>query len=273
MEAEGQHAGRRGRVFRPEIQGLRAVGVALVVLYHVWLGRVSGGVDAFLRVPAFLMTGKFVARHRRGEPTHLLKHWLHVFRRLLPAAAVTIAGTVIAAVVALPPTRWSAALEEGFASLTYAENWVLLRDAVDYYAQDDALASPFQHFWSLSIQGQPFILFPLLFVAFGALARRRGLAYEKVLAVGFAAVFAASFAFSVWSAAVDQEQAYFSLPARVWEFALGSSWSIGCGSAGARRSSSGGAALRPSSRACLSWTSRACSPGPSPCGPPSPRPP
>ncbi|MDQ4491172.1 acyltransferase family protein [Sinomonas sp. ASV486] len=224
--AEGHRAGSRGRVFRPEIQGLRAVGVALVVLYHVWLGRVSGGVDVFLMVSAFLMTGQFVARHRRGEPTHLLRHWLHVFRRLLPAAAVTIAGTVIAAVVFLPATRWSAVLEEGFASLTYAENWVLQRDAVDYYAQDHALASPFQHFWSLSIQGQIFILFPLLFVAFGALAPRlrrgRPLAYEKVLASGFAAVFAVSFAFSVWYTAVDQEQAYFSLPARVWEFALGS---------------------------------------------------
>ncbi|MFC0488188.1 acyltransferase family protein [Sinomonas atrocyanea] len=220
--AEGHRQASGGRVFRPEIQGLRAVAVALVVLYHVWLGRVSGGVDVFLMVSAFLMTGQFVARHRRGERTHLLRHWLHVFRRLLPAAAVTIAGTVIAAVIFLPATRWGDVLREGAASLGYVENWLLQSDAVDYYAQDHSLASPFQHFWSLSIQGQIFILFPLVFVALGAFARRRGLAYEKVLTVGFAAVFAASFAFSVWFTAADQVQAYFSLPARIWEFALGS---------------------------------------------------
>ncbi|MDQ4501944.1 acyltransferase family protein [Sinomonas sp. ASV322] len=210
------------RAFRPEIQGLRAVAVLLVVLYHVWLGRVSGGVDVFLMISAFLMTGQFVARHRRGERTRLVAHWLHVFRRLLPAAAVTVAGTVVAAVLFLPATRWSDVLEQGWASLLYAENWLLQRDAVDYYAQNHALASPFQHFWSLSIQGQIFILFPLMFVALGAVSRRFRVRYERVLAVVLAFVFAASLAYSIADTAANQAQAYFSLPARVWEFALGS---------------------------------------------------
>ena len=225
----GRHPGRGAgpaavaeRKFRPEIQGLRAVAVLLVVLYHVWLGRVSGGVDVFLMISAFLMTGQFVSRHRRGERTRLVKHWLHVFRRLMPAAVVTIAGTVVATVIFLPATRWAAVLEQGLASLAYAENWLLQRDAVNYYAQDHALASPFQHFWSLSIQGQIFILFPLLFVGLGAAARRLGLRYERLLAFSFGAIFAASLAFSIIDTAVNQTQAYFSLPARVWEFALGS---------------------------------------------------
>ncbi|WP_415854334.1 acyltransferase family protein [Sinomonas sp. G460-2] len=210
------------RKFRPEIQGLRAVAVLLVVLYHVWLGRVSGGVDVFLMISAFLMTGQFVARHRRGERTKLVKHWLHVFRRLMPAAVVTIAGTIAATVLFLPATRWSAVLQQGFASLAYAENWLLQSDAVNYYAQNHELASPFQHFWSLSIQGQIFILFPLLFVALGAIARRFRLRYERLLGYAFGAVFAASFIYSVIDTLVNQVQAYFSLPARVWEFALGS---------------------------------------------------
>jgi peptidoglycan/LPS O-acetylase OafA/YrhL len=198
------------------------VAVLLVVLYHVWLGRVSGGVDVFLMISAFLMTGQFVARHRRGDRTNLLKHWLHVFRRLLPAAVVTIVGTVLAAVVFLPATRWAAVLEQGMASLVYAENWLLQRDAVDYYAQDHALASPFQHFWSLSIQGQIFVLFPILFVVIGALARRFRLRYERLLMLVFGAILAASLVYSIIDTALNQAQAYFSLWARVWEFALGS---------------------------------------------------
>ena len=214
--------GAAARKFRPEIQGLRAVAVLLVVLYHVWLGRVSGGVDVFLMISAFLMTGQFVGRHRRGERTRLVKHWLHVFRRLMPAAVVTIAGTIGATVLFLPATRWSAVLQQGLTSLVYAENWLLRSDAVNYYAQDHALASPFQHFWSLSIQGQIFILFPILFVALGAIARRFALRYERLLAIVIGAVFAASFVYSVIDTLVNQVQAYFSLPARVWEFALGS---------------------------------------------------
>jgi peptidoglycan/LPS O-acetylase OafA/YrhL len=198
------------------------VAVLLVVLYHVWLGRVSGGVDVFLMISAFLMTGQFVARHRRDNRTNLLKHWLHVFRRLLPAAVVTIVGTVLAAVVFLPATRWAAVLEQGMASLVYAENWLLQRDAVDYYAQDHALASPFQHFWSLSIQGQIFVLFPILFVVIGALARRFRLRYERLLMLVFGAILAASLVYSIIDTALNQAQAYFSLWARVWEFALGS---------------------------------------------------
>ncbi|NUP73728.1 MAG: acyltransferase, partial [Sinomonas sp.] len=221
-ERGARHTVGSQRMFRPEIQGLRAVAVLLVVLYHVWLGRVSGGVDVFLMISAFLMTGQFVARHGRGERTRLARHWIHVFRRLLPAAAVTIAGTVLATVVFLPATRWSAVLEQGLASLAYAENWILQRDAVDYYAQDHALASPLQHFWSLSIQGQIFILFPLMFVALSAISRRLGLRYERLLEVVLGAVFLASLVYSIIDTAVNQSQAYFSLPARVWEFALGS---------------------------------------------------
>ncbi|MGN6404889.1 acyltransferase family protein [Sinomonas sp.] len=218
----GGPQGGDGRKFRPEIQGLRAVAVLLVVLYHVWLGRVSGGVDVFLMISAFLMTGQFVARHRKGERTKLFKHWAHVFRRLLPAAVVTIAGTVLATVVFLPATRWATVLEQGVASLVYAENWLLQRDAVDYYAQDHSLASPFQHFWSLSIQGQIFVLFPILFVLLGALARRFRLRYERLLALAFGVIFAASLVYSIVDTALNQTQAYFSLWARIWEFALGS---------------------------------------------------
>jgi peptidoglycan/LPS O-acetylase OafA/YrhL len=210
---------RRG--FRPEIQGLRAVALGLVVAYHVWLGRVSGGVDVFLLVSAFLMTGQFLDRHRRGVRVGLVKRWIHTFRRLLPPAVVTIIGTVVAVIAFLPPTRLGPVLEQAWASLGYVENFVLQRDAVDYYAGDHALASPFQHFWSLSIQGQVFIVFPVIFVAVSALCRARSLDYWGVLLKVFGAVFVLSLAYSVYFTAVSQSEAYFDTFARLWEFALG----------------------------------------------------
>jgi peptidoglycan/LPS O-acetylase OafA/YrhL len=191
------------------------------VAYHVWLGRVSGGVDVFLLISAFLMTGQFADRYRRGVHVHLGRHWIHTFRRLLPAAVVTIAGTVVAALVFLPGTRWAGVLEQAWASLAYVENFVLQREAVDYYAGNHATASPFQHFWSLSIQGQVFILFPLVFVVVAALCRRLRLHYERPLFWIFAAVFLVSLVYSVYFTAVAQSEAYFDTLARLWEFALG----------------------------------------------------
>ena len=78
------------RGFRPEIQGLRAFAVLLVVVYHVWVGKVSGGVDVFLFISAFLLSLSFMWKINEGRPLNLLNYWTHVFTRLLPAASVVI---------------------------------------------------------------------------------------------------------------------------------------------------------------------------------------
>ncbi|MFP5366218.1 MAG: acyltransferase family protein [Actinomycetes bacterium] len=224
-------AGAKGRkpTFRPEVQGLRALAVLMVVAYHVWLGRVSGGVDIFLLVSAFLLTLSFVRKAEAGHPFGLLAHWLHLFKRLLPAAVVVILGVLAGTWLILPQSRWPQVLDQAWASLLYSQNWLLADTAVDYYAQDHAGASPLQHFWSLSIQGQVFILWPLIFAgAAGLLALLRripgcaGLTYRGLLGVLFGAVFAFSLAYSVEQTATNQAYAYFDTRARLWEFALGS---------------------------------------------------
>jgi peptidoglycan/LPS O-acetylase OafA/YrhL len=224
-------ASTRGRkpTFRPEVQGLRALAVLMVVAYHVWLGRVSGGVDIFLLISAFLLTLSFVRKAEAGRPFGLLAHWLHLFKRLLPAAVVVILGVLAGTWLILPQSRWPQVLDQAWASLLYSQNWLLADTAVDYYAQDHAGASPLQHFWSLSIQGQVFILWPLIFAgAAGLLALLRrvpacaGLTYRALLAVVFGAVFAFSLAYSVEQTATNQAYAYFDTRARLWEFALGS---------------------------------------------------
>ncbi|MCX2746229.1 acyltransferase family protein [Arthrobacter sp. MI7-26] len=207
--------------FRPEIQGLRSVAVLMVVTYHIWFGRVSGGVDVFLLISAFLMTLQFTRRYSDGRQTALIRHWLHHFRRLLPAAVTVIVGTLAATYMFMPATRWLDTIQQGWASLFYVENFLLQSHAVNYYAADHSLASPLQHFWSLSIQGQVFIVWPIILVGAGWAARRYRLAYVPLLRYIFGLVFLVSLVYSVVFTATDQAAAYFSTGARLWEFALG----------------------------------------------------
>jgi peptidoglycan/LPS O-acetylase OafA/YrhL len=207
------------RVHRPELQGLRAVAVALVVVYHVWFGRVSGGVDVFFVVSGFLLTGQLARAAERG-PLELGRRWIRTLVRLLPCAVVVLVATVAAGMLLLPEGRWPQTLREVVAAALFLENWQLAADTVDYAARSN-MSSPVQHFWSLSIQGQFFLLWPLL-VALVALAARGDAARVRAhLTVAVLGVFAASLTFSVVLTATNQPLAYFHSLTRLWEFALG----------------------------------------------------
>ncbi|MBN6039477.1 acyltransferase [Amycolatopsis sp. 195334CR] len=205
-------AGARGaspRRYRPELQGLRAIAVVLVVVYHVWLGRISGGVDVFFLISGFLLTGQLVRARARG-PVRFRQFWGKVLKRLLPAALTVLLAVIAASVLLLPEARWFQTIREVFASALFLENWRLAIDSADYFTQHDQ-SSVVQHFWSLSIQGQFYLVWPLLI----ALVARRFLTTTLVV------VFAGSLAFSVVLTAIDQPLAYFHSLTRVWEFALG----------------------------------------------------
>ncbi|WP_114853504.1 acyltransferase family protein [Brachybacterium sp. YJGR34] len=222
--AGGVDSTRAGR-FRPELHGLRGVAIGLVVLYHVFADRVSGGVDVFLFLSAFLLVGTFTRRIDRGEAMRPAAYWARTFKRLLPPTAVVALATLAGVLLLLPAERWMTAITDAIGSLLHVENWVLIRRGVDYYAAAATGAdgpSAFQHFWSLSIQGQVFLLWPLLIAAAVLLARRAGLPARGVLAAVLAVVLLASFAWSVHSTATQQEIAYFDTRTRLWEFAAGS---------------------------------------------------
>ncbi|WP_336647860.1 acyltransferase family protein [Microbacterium sp. MMO-10] len=208
--------------YRRDIDGLRAVAILLVVIYHVWIGRVSGGVDIFLMISAFFLTGSFLRRMQADRPIEAGRFLISRFRRLMPAAAVVLAATLGVCWVMMPETMWPQLWKEGWASLGYVQNWVLAFDGVDYYAHDAALASPLQHFWSLSVQGQVFVLWALLFLLGALLVRWTRRSPATVMSVLFGVVFAGSLAFSVYETETVQTFAYFDTSARLWEFAAGS---------------------------------------------------
>lgn len=213
--------------FRADLAGLRGVAVLLVAVYHVWIGRVSGGVDVFLLMSAFFLTASWTKAEESGRPRGVLDSWLRRLRGLLPAAALVIVAVLCIVLPLLPATRWPELISQAWASLSYTQNLHLQQASVDYYNPDHSSSSPLQHFWSLSVQGQVFLLWPLL-LAGAALAARwaskrwPAWGFRRMALLLFAAVFVASLAYSMYFTAADQGRAYFSTPARLWEFALGS---------------------------------------------------
>ena len=208
--ASATRTGRTTR-FRPELHGLRAVAVALVVVYHVWFNRVSGGVDVFFVLTGFLLTAQLARAADRG-PVPLVARWRRTLLRLLPAAGVVLLGTVVAGVVVLPESRWVQSVQDVLAAAVLLENWQLVAASTDYTARNDA-ASVVQHFWSLSIQVQVVLVAPVLALAV-AYSRRQ-------MTVLLAAITAASLCFSMALTAADQPFAYFHTLTRLWEFTAG----------------------------------------------------
>jgi peptidoglycan/LPS O-acetylase OafA/YrhL len=206
------------RRFRWEIEGLRAVAALLVAVYHVWFGRVSGGVDVFFVIAGFMVTTSLLGHVERTGRVQVGRYLGQLLKRLLPNALLVLVAVAAATMVWVPVTRRQDVLLEIAASALYAENWLLAAQSVDYL-QRDATNSPVQHYWAMSIQGQFYLawlaLFLLVLAVSSAEGFRRRLAQLLVLSVG------ASFAFSVWFTAADQPVAYFHTGARLWEFGAG----------------------------------------------------
>ncbi|MEJ8278512.1 acyltransferase family protein [Pseudonocardia spirodelae] len=216
--ATSADGGTRSR-FRPELQGLRALAVLLVVVYHVWVGRVSGGVDVFFLITGFLIVGGLYRAALRGG-VDVLATWRRQFARLLPAITVVLVAGVLAGYLLLPENRWLPTVRETVASLLFLQNWELAHNSVDYAARDDA-ASIVQHFWSLSIQGQFYLLAPLVVAGVAIAARRDRADLHRRLTGTLLALGGASFVYSVYLTLVNQPLAYFHSATRIWEFALG----------------------------------------------------
>lgn len=213
---------RRG--IRPEIQALRAAAVLAVVLYHLWPVVLTGGfvgVDVFFVVSGFLITAHLVRERERTGRIGLGSFWARRARRLLPAALLVLFITCIAVVVWMPQIFWAQFFRESIASALYVENWVLAGDAVDYLAAHQA-ASAAQHYWSLSVEEQFYLVWPLLLVAAYALSARLAPARRRtVIAIVLGVVVTASLACSIIWTAADPAGAYFVTPTRAWEFGLG----------------------------------------------------
>nr|WP_227456321.1 acyltransferase family protein [Mycolicibacterium cosmeticum] len=213
---------RTSGFYRHDLDGLRGVAIALVAVFHVWFGRVSGGVDVFLALSGFFFGGRLLRMALRpGAALRPVPEVVRLVRRLLPALVVVLAAAAVLTILVQPETRWETFADQSLASLGYFQNWELADTAANYLRAGEAV-SPLQHIWSMSVQGQFYIAFLALVFGFAYLLRNRlGRHLRAAFIVLIAALAVASFVYAIIAHNTDQATAYYNSFARGWELLAG----------------------------------------------------
>ena len=216
--------------FRADIEGMRGLAVAIVVLFHAGLAGVAGGfvgVDVFFVISGFLITGLLLRERERSGRIALLSFYARRARRLLPAAIVVLVVTLVAAMNLIAPLDRPGVGLDGAAAAISIGNIRFALASGDYFATV-AAPSPFLHFWSLAVEEQFYLVWPalILLVARGRHAR-------AIVAVALVGIVIASFGANLILTDLAANWAFYSLPTRAWELGLGGLVAvIGSGAAG-----------------------------------------
>ena len=213
--------------YRPYLDGLRAVAVYLVVLFHAGIQRFAGGfigVDIFFVLSGFLVTRLLVRDLAGGGAIRFGRFYARRFRRLLPAAFVALIGTALI-ITALDPVEALASIGAFKAAFLYSANWYFIRESTTYFGAEVA-SNPVLPFWSLAVEEQFYLVWPLvlggLFWAVGRLHRRRLLAVRVAVAVAALA----SLAWALHLRTDDAIRAYYGTDARVYQLLAGASLAL-----------------------------------------------
>lgn len=215
----------KSSTYRTDIDGLRGLAIALVVLFHVFVGKVSAGVDVFLLIGGVFFFGPQIRNAFNPRGLTPVQAIIRMLRRLFPALVVTVAVTLALALLVFPPTRWGREGREALSSLAYIQNLALAAAGQDYAAigQD---VSTYQHLWSMSAQLQIYIgsliVIFLFAAAFRIVGRGKGeAAGPRAAHWMFGLATAASFVYAIYLHGVDQGTNYYSPLSRFWEIGLG----------------------------------------------------
>lgn len=210
------------RRYLPELHGVRGLALLGVVIFHLFGdGRTSGGIDIFLAVTGFLFTGMLLREATAsGGTIDLLKYVGRLIRRILVPAAIVIATTLGLGLLISPVTQHSQLWAEARASLLYFENLELINSQLAYGAAGPE-TSPFQHFWSLSVQGQFYLIWPLVAIAAVLLAKWFRTSAARTMAILMGIIFVASFVYAIYVGSYNQDEAYLMTTTRAWQLAFG----------------------------------------------------
>jgi peptidoglycan/LPS O-acetylase OafA/YrhL len=226
VAATGTQAVRSTGFYRYDLDGLRGIAIALVAVFHIWFGRVSGGVDVFLALSGFFFGGKVLrAALNPAQSLSPVAEVIRLVRRLVPALVVVLAACALLTILVQPQTRWETFADQSLASLGYYQNWELANTASNYLRADEAV-SPLQHIWSMSVQGQFYLGFLLLVAGcaylFRGLFRGPRAPYLRTMfVILLSSLTLASFVYAIFAHQDNQAGAYYNSFARAWELLLG----------------------------------------------------
>jgi peptidoglycan/LPS O-acetylase OafA/YrhL len=225
----GEEAGTApsDRRFRPDVEGLRAVAILLVVLYHAGVPRLTGGyvgVDVFFVISGFVITGLLLRERKGTGGTSILDFYARRCRRILPAATLVILITVLFAYVVLGVVSGNSAADDGRWAAAFLSNFHFEAMGTNYFSAS-LPPSPLQNYWSLSVEEQFYVVYPTLFLVVAGVRGRLSLRARLCIVLGI--VIAASYWLSIAQTASNPAAAYFSPFARAWELALGALVAVG----------------------------------------------
>lgn len=207
---------------RVDIQALRTIAVLAVVIFHAFPAVIPGGylgVDVFFVISGYLMADLLLRTQLSTFP-QAGSFWMRRVRRLMPAAITVIALTLLFILLVFPERRWVTTGKQGLGALFFSVNWQFVASSTNYLQSEEA-PSPFQHFWSLSVEEQYYIALPLLFILAALIARLISRDIRVMIRVSIGIIFATSLAFSIWFTNTNPAEAYFHTFTRAWELALG----------------------------------------------------
>ncbi len=227
--ASGDESGTapRDRSFRPDVEGLRAVAVLLVVLFHAGVSTVSGGyigVDVFFVISGFVITGVLLRERASSGRTSILTFYGRRCRRIIPAATLVIIATVSLSFIFLGAGAGDRTATDGRWATVFLANFHFNAIGTNYLSSQ-LPPSPLQNFWSLAVEEQFYIVYPTLFLLLAGI--RTHVSLRARLALGLTVIICASLAFSIVSTSSDPTGAYFSPFTRAWELAIGALAAVG----------------------------------------------
>lgn len=235
-DPQGSYGATIKSKFRADVQGLRAIAVGLVLIYHAGAPFLPGGfvgVDVFFVISGFLITGLLLKEINEKERISLSDFYARRARRILPASLLVLLVVGLSTIAFLPRTRWESIATEIFASAFNAVNWVFASSSTDYLRNDEA-ASPIQHYWTLAVEEQFYIVWPLILVLAVFLSRRKKTRKRisqssddkytlrtRLIVLAITIISVSSLAFSIYYTEFNPGAAYFVTTTRIYELGIG----------------------------------------------------
>lgn len=223
------------RSVRNDVQGLRALAVTAVILDHLlqWPSGGFVGVDVFFVISGFLITGLLLREWDRNGRISFVDFYRRRVRRIVPAALTVLVVSVAVAYFLFSRSRFVSTAWDAVASFFFFANWRLAARGTDYF-QSAGPVSPLQHFWSLAVEEQFYLVWPwlMLFILW-AVVRLRGRSHQSariLLGVAMGAIVVGTFGWSLFQSIDSPTVAYFSTFSRAWELGVGALLALGAAS-------------------------------------------